>query len=530
MADQDKFELEKGNEEPIIDYHSPNLSSEWRFNGANLPNTTMGLIPPMAICKGDILESSSCSSASMLDSSFCPPIWDQPTNSHSLGFCDISVQNNVRTSNTLGFRKGNLVPPRSVERTLDMSWAPQNSIPKEALFLPTITTPGILPQSLSHCPTDSGFIERAARFSCFSGGNFGDMTNPFVIPESASPYSRAQEVFGGNGLNSLPCGQSQKNEIMTEGSKECGPTEGSPLKSEAKLGVGVSDEADFNGGGGREGQSPVEGTSGENSTKGRSRKRKGSGQDNEHDQPKGAPQTHHEAKMDNTEIQKKGDQHTTITAKRPPGKNVKEVTQASDAVKEEYIHVRARRGQATNSHSLAERVRREKISERMKFLQDLVPGCNKVTGKAVMLDEIINYVQSLQRQVEFLSMKLATVNPRMEFNIEGILTKDIIHSRAGPSSSIGFPPDMAMPYPPLHLSQPVLNQAGHAGMGNPSDALRRTINSHFTTMSAGFKEQTSQVPNVWEDELHNIVQMGFNSSVPLDNKEVHHLSIVSSLP
>ncbi|GFY83652.1 basic helix-loop-helix (bHLH) DNA-binding superfamily protein [Actinidia rufa] len=79
----------------------------------------------------------------------------------------------------------------------------------------------------------------------------------------------------------------------------------------------------------------------------------------------------------------------------------------------DYIHVRARRGQATDSHSLAERVltnfrtlslsvgvRREKISERMKFLQDLVPGCNKVTGKAVMLDEIINYVQSLQRQVE----------------------------------------------------------------------------------------------------------------------------------
>jgi hypothetical protein len=62
--------------------------------------------------------------------------------------------------------------------------------------------------------------------------------------------------------------------------------------------------------------------------------------------------------------------------------------------------MRARRGQATNSHSLAERVRREKISERMKFLQDLVPGCDKVTGKAVMLDEIINYVQSLQCQIE----------------------------------------------------------------------------------------------------------------------------------
>ncbi|XP_059310877.1 transcription factor bHLH62-like [Lycium ferocissimum] len=66
----------------------------------------------------------------------------------------------------------------------------------------------------------------------------------------------------------------------------------------------------------------------------------------------------------------------------------------------DYIHVRAGRGRATDAHSLAERVRREKIGERMKFLQDLVPGCNKVTGKAVMLDEIINYVQSLQCQVE----------------------------------------------------------------------------------------------------------------------------------
>ncbi|GLT42066.1 hypothetical protein SLA2020_160880 [Shorea laevis] len=43
----------------------------------------------------------------------------------------------------------------------------------------------------------------------------------------------------------------------------------------------------------------------------------------------------------------------------------------------DYIHVRARRGQATDSHSLAERVRREKISERMKLLQDLVPGCKQ---------------------------------------------------------------------------------------------------------------------------------------------------------
>ncbi|XP_022856947.1 transcription factor bHLH48-like [Olea europaea var. sylvestris] len=44
-----------------------------------------------------------------------------------------------------------------------------------------------------------------------------------------------------------------------------------------------------------------------------------------------------------------------------------------------YVHVRARRGQATDSHSLAERARREKINARMRLLQELVPGCNKVT-------------------------------------------------------------------------------------------------------------------------------------------------------
>jgi len=92
-------------------------------------------------------------------------------------------------------------------------------------------------------------------------------------------------------------------------------------------------------------------------------------------------------------------------------------------------------------------VRRERISERMRYLQELVPGCSKVTGKAGMLDEIINYVQSLQKQVEvaasslpscsvfsassslcvrsltgglllqFLSMKIAASNPVVSFDI-----------------------------------------------------------------------------------------------------------------
>ncbi|XP_031488702.1 transcription factor bHLH48-like [Nymphaea colorata] len=108
---------------------------------------------------------------------------------------------------------------------------------------------------------------------------------------------------------------------------------------------------------------------------------------------------------------------------RSGGKKSRGVADAAEqAEKLPYVHVRARRGQATDSHSLAERARREKINVRMKLLQELVPGCNKISGTALVLDEIINHVQSLQRQVEFLSMRLASVNPRVDFGLDSFFS------------------------------------------------------------------------------------------------------------
>ncbi|KAK4263817.1 hypothetical protein QN277_029184 [Acacia crassicarpa] len=82
----------------------------------------------------------------------------------------------------------------------------------------------------------------------------------------------------------------------------------------------------------------------------------------------------------------------------------------------DVIHVRAKRGQATDSHSLAERVRREKINEKLRCLQELVPGCYKTMGMAGMLDVIIDYIQSLQQQIEFLSMKLTAATMHYDFH------------------------------------------------------------------------------------------------------------------
>ncbi|CAA6658977.1 unnamed protein product [Spirodela intermedia] len=61
--------------------------------------------------------------------------------------------------------------------------------------------------------------------------------------------------------------------------------------------------------------------------------------------------------------------------------------------------VRARRGQATDPHSIAERLRRERIAERIRALQELVPNTNK-TDRAAMLDEIMDYVKFLRLQVK----------------------------------------------------------------------------------------------------------------------------------
>ncbi|GMQ02180.1 hypothetical protein CsSME_00048531 [Camellia sinensis var. sinensis] len=50
-----------------------------------------------------------------------------------------------------------------------------------------------------------------------------------------------------------------------------------------------------------------------------------------------------------------------------------------------------------------------------------------MNGKALMLDEIINNGQSLQQGKLglFLSMKLVSVNPRLEFNMDGLLSKGV---------------------------------------------------------------------------------------------------------
>ncbi|XP_010508482.1 PREDICTED: transcription factor PIF4-like [Camelina sativa] len=62
-----------------------------------------------------------------------------------------------------------------------------------------------------------------------------------------------------------------------------------------------------------------------------------------------------------------------------------------------------RRSRAAEVHNLSERRRRDRINERMKALQELIPHCSK-TDKASILDEAIDYLKSLQLQLQVMWM------------------------------------------------------------------------------------------------------------------------------
>lgn len=84
-----------------------------------------------------------------------------------------------------------------------------------------------------------------------------------------------------------------------------------------------------------------------------------------------------------------------------------------------------KRSRAAEVHNLSERRRRDRINEKMRALQELIPNCNKV-DKASMLDEAIEYLKTLQLQVQMMSMGNGLCMPPM------MLSPGMQHIRAPP--------------------------------------------------------------------------------------------------
>ncbi|CAM0881025.1 unnamed protein product [Alopecurus aequalis] len=71
-----------------------------------------------------------------------------------------------------------------------------------------------------------------------------------------------------------------------------------------------------------------------------------------------------------------------------------------------------KRSRTAEVHNLSERRRRDRINEKMRALQELIPNCNKI-DKASMLDEAIEYLKTLQLQVQMMSMGTGLCVPPM---------------------------------------------------------------------------------------------------------------------
>ncbi|XWS21327.1 hypothetical protein CRYUN_Cryun30bG0046000 [Craigia yunnanensis] len=320
---------------------------------------------------------------------------------------------------------------------------------------------------LSQYQSDPSFVELVPKLPGFGSGNLSKMVGPFSLPQCTQiPNSRCPPNYALN----AECGNERASTYSTRSIDE------HQISEERAVGT------------------PPNGKSRKRAPESNSPLR--SYQNADEEPQKDPSQESCDVPKEQDGRKQKTEQNTGANSiGKQVAKQAKDSSQTGEAPKENYIHVRARRGQATNSHSLAERVRREKISERMRLLQELVPGCNKITGKAVMLDEIINYVQSLQQQVEFLSMKLATVNPELNLDFERLLSNDVLLSRGGSAAVLGFGPGINS----SHTFSPGIFPGTFSGI--PS------TNPQFPPLP-----QT-----VLDNQLRNIFQMGFDSSSAMDS-------------
>ncbi|CAL4940572.1 unnamed protein product [Urochloa decumbens] len=82
--------------------------------------------------------------------------------------------------------------------------------------------------------------------------------------------------------------------------------------------------------------------------------------------------------------------------------------------------ISTKRSRAAAIHNESERKRRDRINQKMKTLQKLVPNSSK-TDKASMLDEVIDYLKQLQAQVQVMSrmssMMMPMAMPQLQMSV-----------------------------------------------------------------------------------------------------------------
>ncbi|XP_022758596.1 transcription factor PIF1-like isoform X2 [Durio zibethinus] len=144
--------------------------------------------------------------------------------------------------------------------------------------------------------------------------------------------------------------------------------------------------------------------------------------------------------------------------------------ESTDTKKQTRGSISTKRSRAAEVHNLSERRRRDRINEKMRALQELIPRCNK-SDKASMLDEAIEYLKSLQLQVQMMSMGCGMV-PMMFPGVQQYMPTIGMGIGMGMGMDMGISRPM-MPFPNVlaGLALPTPAAAAHLGPRFPIPAF-----------------------------------------------------------
>ncbi|MED6161329.1 hypothetical protein PIB30_059737 [Stylosanthes scabra] len=173
----------------------------------------------------------------------------------------------------------------------------------------------------------------------------------------------------------------------------------------------------------------------------------------------------------------------------------------------------SRRNRTAAVHNQSERRRRDRINEKMKALQKLVPNANK-TDKASMLDEVIRYLKQLQAQIEMMMSLSVMSMPQMmmmQQQQQLQMSSMIAAARSSMASNNTTPnPVIRPPSFPPQLIQPTTTIGGAA---NPMMFLApsfmmpsNTTNAasiHLPSASSSYGNGTTTFPQPLNMDLFN---------------------------
>uniref|UniRef100_A0A0E0KY98 BHLH domain-containing protein n=1 Tax=Oryza punctata TaxID=4537 RepID=A0A0E0KY98_ORYPU len=134
----------------------------------------------------------------------------------------------------------------------------------------------------------------------------------------------------------------------------------------------------------------------------------------------------------------------------------------------------SKRSRTAEVHNLSERRRRDRINEKMRALQELIPNCNKI-DKASMLEEAIEYLKTLQLQVQMMSMGTGMCVPPMMLPAAAAAAAAMQHhmqmqQMAGPMAAAAHFP---------HLGAAAMGLAGFGMPGAAFDMSRLAAAAQF---------------------------------------------------